>query len=77
MRNERTQIWLENRQRMVPYAEGGRTGGLNLKVRGKEWGGHEEYGKKRVKLKLIVCQLHNLGQASVFTFTSGWVSFYS
>ena len=48
-----------------------------LKARGKEWGGHEEYGKKRVELKPIARQLCNLGQASVFTFTCVWVLVYS
>lgn len=56
---------------------GGRPYGPILKARGKEWGGHEEYGKKRVELKLIARQLCNLGQASVFTFTCVWILVYS
>lgn len=56
---------------------GGRPCGPILKARGKEWGGHEEYGKKRVELKLIARQLCNLGQESVFTFTCVWILVYS
>lgn len=52
--------WSAERKDNGATCRGGRACGPLLKARGKEWGGHEEYGKKRVEPKLIAYQLYNL-----------------